>query len=81
MDFIIVSKLRTDIIKKAIQAFIDEKDQAYWLKLYHIGIALDIRSLDIRYKRFQLIFILEGFKSLSGKIKIYLPSELFSISP
>ena len=26
--YIIVSKLRTDIIKKAIQAFSDEKDQA-----------------------------------------------------
>ena len=34
--YIIVSKLTDDIIKSAIQAFIDTEDDAYWLKLYHI---------------------------------------------
>ena len=49
--YIIVSKLRTDIIKKAIQAFSDEKDQAQWLKLYHIGIALDIKDFNAALDR------------------------------
>lgn len=34
--YIIVSKLTDDIIHSAIQSFIDEQEDSYWLKLYHL---------------------------------------------
>jgi hypothetical protein len=34
--YIIVSKLTDEIIRAAIQAFIDTEDDSYWLKLYHV---------------------------------------------
>ena len=34
--YIIVSKLTDEIIRAAIQAFIDTEDDSYWLKLYRI---------------------------------------------
>lgn len=34
--YIIVSKLTDEIIKSAIQSFVDTEDDSYWLKLYHI---------------------------------------------
>jgi hypothetical protein len=44
--YIIVSKLTPDIIKVAIQSFIDEEDDSYWLKLYHIPATLNIEDLN-----------------------------------
>lgn len=34
--YIIVSKLTHEIIRAAIQEFIDAEEDSYWLKLYHI---------------------------------------------
>ena len=42
--YIIVSKLTDEIIKAAIQSFIDEKYDSYWLKLYHIPATLKIED-------------------------------------
>jgi hypothetical protein len=34
--YIILSKLTDEIIKEALQSFVDIKEDSYWLKLYHI---------------------------------------------
>lgn len=44
--YIIVSKLTNDIIKAAIQSFIDEDDDLYWLKLYHLTASLTIEEIN-----------------------------------
>ena len=44
--YIIVSKLTDDIIRAAIQEFIDKKEDSYWLKLYHITATLKIEDIN-----------------------------------
>jgi hypothetical protein len=44
--YIIVSKLTDEIIRAAIQAFIDTEDDLYWLKLYHITPTLEIEDIN-----------------------------------
>ena len=44
--YIIVSKLTDDIIRVAIQEFIDTKKDSYWLKLYHITATLNIEDIN-----------------------------------
>lgn len=44
--YIIVSKLTDDIIRAAIQEFIDAEEDSYWLKLYHIIATLDIEEIN-----------------------------------
>ena len=44
--YIIVSKLTDEIIRAAIQEFIDAKDDSYWLKLYHITATLNIEDIN-----------------------------------
>ena len=50
--YIIVSKLTDENIRTAIQAFIDAKDDLYWLKLYHISATLNIEDInEILYRK------------------------------
>jgi len=52
--YIIVSKLTDENIRTAIQAFIDAKDDLYWLKLYHISATLNIEDInEIFYRKKQ----------------------------
>lgn len=52
--YIIVSKLTDDIIKAAIQSFINSDDDMPWLKLYHIMPKLDIEEInEILYRKKQ----------------------------
>ena len=44
--YIIVSKLTDDIIRAAIQEFIDTKENSYWLKLYHMTATLKIEDIN-----------------------------------
>ena len=44
--YIIVSKLTDDIIRAAIQEFIDAKEDSYWLKLYHMTATLKIEDIN-----------------------------------
>ena len=44
--YIIVSKLTDEVIRAAIQQFIDEKEDLYWLKLYHIIATLNIEDIN-----------------------------------
>ena len=49
---IIVSKLTDDIIRAAIESFINTQDDLYWLKLYHITVALESEDIDeILYRK------------------------------
>lgn len=43
---IMVSKLTNEIIKAAIQSFIDSEEDAFWLKLYHIAGSLTIEEIN-----------------------------------
>ena len=44
--YIIVSKLTDEIIQAAIQQFIDEKEDLYWLKLYYMIATLKIEDIN-----------------------------------
>jgi len=51
---IIVSKLTDDIIRAAIESFINSDDETRWLKLYHIMPKLTIEEIDeILYRKKQ----------------------------
>lgn len=66
---IIVSKLTDDIIRAAIEAFINPQEQnptdpheeLYWLKLYHLTAKLDIEEIDkILYRKKREAIALES---------------------
>jgi hypothetical protein len=42
LPWIIVQKLTKEIIQEAIKAYIDDKPEGYWLKLYHFVTDIDI---------------------------------------
>lgn len=44
--YIIVLKLTDDIIRAAIQEFIDTEEDSYWLKLYHVTVTLNIKDIN-----------------------------------
>ena len=44
--YIIVSKLTDEVIRAAIQQFIDEEEDLYWLKLYHMIPTLNIEDIN-----------------------------------
>ena len=50
--YVIVSKLTDDIIKRAVESYINEKSDSYWLKLYHVTVILKIYDLnEILYRK------------------------------
>jgi len=44
--YIIVSKLTDEIIKEALQAFVNEEEDSFWLKVYHITPRLNIEDIN-----------------------------------
>ena len=44
--YVIVSKLTDEVIRSAIQEFIDAKEDSYWLKLYHMTATLKIEDIN-----------------------------------
>jgi len=46
LPWIIVQKLTKEIIQEAIKAYIDDKPEGYWLKLYHFAPDIDIAVLN-----------------------------------
>lgn len=44
--YIYVSKLTPEIIKAAIQEYVDAQEDCYWLKLYHVSATLNIEELN-----------------------------------
>jgi hypothetical protein len=49
--FIIVQKLTKEIINEAIKAFVEEQDDAYWLKVYHLASIFTIDELNAAIER------------------------------
>ena len=50
--YIIVLELTDDIIRAAIQEFIDTKEDSYWLKLYHMTATLKVEDInEILYRK------------------------------
>lgn len=49
--FIVVSDLRIETIKSAVQALIDEEEDEFWLKLYHVTGCLYIEDINLILKR------------------------------
>jgi len=59
--YIIVSKLTYDIMKAAIQSFIDTRNDLYWLKLYHVTSILKTANLnEMLYRKKQKNIDLEA---------------------
>jgi len=59
--YIIVSKLTDDIMKAAIQSFIDTRNDLYWLKLYHVTSILKTANLnEMLYRKKQKNIDLEA---------------------
>ena len=46
LPWIIVQKLTKEIIQEAIKAYIDDKPEVYWLKLYHFAPDIEITVFD-----------------------------------
>ena len=46
LPWIIVQKLTKEIIQEAIKAYIDDKPEGYWLKLYYFAADIDIAVFD-----------------------------------
>ena len=46
LPWVIVQKLTKEIIQEAIKAYIDDKPEGYWLKLYHFSPDIDIVVFD-----------------------------------
>lgn len=44
--FVILSELTDNILKATIQKFVDEDEDAYWLKLYHMIPSLDSNNVN-----------------------------------
>jgi len=66
--YIIVSKLTDDIIKAALQSFINTKNDSYWLKLYHITATLEIEDInEILYRKKQENIELEAKIDAEGE--------------
>ena len=43
---IVVSKLEDDIIRAAIESFINSENGVYWLKLYHLVLSLTLEEIN-----------------------------------
>ena len=46
LPWIIVQKLTKEIIQEAIKAYIDDKPEGYWLKLYYFATDIDLAVFD-----------------------------------
>ena len=46
LPWIIVQKLTKETIQEAIKAYIDDKPESYWLKLYHFAPDIDVAVFD-----------------------------------
>jgi hypothetical protein len=49
--FIIVQQLTQEIIDEAIKAFVEEQDNAYWLKVYHLASVFRMQLFSAKTKK------------------------------
>ena len=73
LPWIIVDKLTKEIIHEAIEAYIDDRPDGYWLKLYHFALDIDIAVLNQlqaqEIERWAQFKLLVGLDDLKAKIK------------
>ena len=46
LPWIVVQKLTKEIIQEAIEAYIEDRPDGYWFKLYHFALDIDIAVLN-----------------------------------
>jgi hypothetical protein len=75
IPWIIVQKLTKEIIYEAIKAYIDDKPEGYWLKLYHFARDMNravfnkIQAQEIQESaRFKLLIGLDDLKDKINKL-------------
>jgi len=72
LQYLIVQKLTKEIIQEAIKAYIDDKPEGYWLKLYHFAPDIDISVFnqiqDQEIKESVQFNLLIGLDDLKDKI-------------
>ena len=78
--YIIVSELTDEILKAALQEFVDAKEDSYWLKLYHITATLNIKDvneiLDRKEKEYlELDAAIESEMKAESKINFNISSD------
>ena len=70
--FITVRKLTMEVIQEAIKAYINDKPEGYWLKLYHFATNIDIAIFNQLQaqgiKESAQFNLLIGFDNLKDKI-------------
>jgi len=73
LPWIIVQKLTKEIIQEAIKAYIEDKPEGYWLKLYHFATDIDITVFNQiqaqQIKESAQFNLLIGWDNLKEKIK------------
>ena len=78
--YIIVSELTVEIMKAAIEDFIREDEDCFWLKLYHVAATLNIEDineiLDRKEKEdLELDLKIEAEIKAESKINLNIPSD------
>jgi predicted DNA-binding protein len=75
LPWIIVQKLTKGIIQEAIEAYIDDKADGYWLKLYHFAPDIDIAIFNqlqaqkiAKFAQFKLLIGLDDLKAKINKL-------------
>ena len=73
LPWIIVQKLTKEIIQEAIKAYIEDKPEGYWLKLFHFATDIDITVFNQiqaqQIKESAQFNLLIGWDNLKEKIK------------
>lgn len=75
LPWVIVQKLTKGIIQEAIEAYIDDKADGYWLKLYHFAPNIDISIFNqlqaqeiAESAQFKLLIGLDDLKAKINKL-------------
>jgi len=72
LPWIIVQKLTKEIIQEAIKAYMDDKPDDYWLKLYYFATHIDIAVFDLlqaqEIKKSAKLELLIGLDDLKAEI-------------
>ena len=68
--YIIVSEFTNEIIHAAIEEFIGESEDSYWLKLYHITASLDIKDVNEILERKE-----KEYRKLEARIEAEINAE------
>lgn len=75
LPWIIVQKLTTEIIHEAVEAYMNDRPDSYWLKLYHFATDIDITVFDQlqaeEVEQSNKYNIIRGLDELKNKIDKY----------